>query len=90
MLSFMKSRKSVGPQNGSAAASSPQKPAPAASSGAAVNKEIGPLGRLLLHDLEGLRADKSRKFAKLRDASSEATRFQNWLIFLICRCSVTP
>jgi hypothetical protein len=76
MLSFMKSRKSVGPVNGSSAAPSPQKSGNATNGGAVTSsKEIGPLGRLLLNDLEALRTDSSRKFAKLREASTEATRY---------------
>ena len=76
MLSFMKSRKSVGPANGSSAAPSPQKSGSAANGGAVpTSKEICPLGRLLLNDMEALRTDSSRKFAKLREASTEATRY---------------
>jgi hypothetical protein len=77
MLSFMSGRKSVGPANG--AAPSPQKSGSVTNGGAAPSsKELCPLGRLLLNDLEALRTDSSRKFAKLREASTEATRYLSY------------
>ncbi len=75
MLSFMKGRKSTGPQNGSSPAPSPAKPGSAGTGAVVQAKDMCPLARMLLNDLEGLRTDSSRKFAKLREASSEATRF---------------